>query len=72
MITEAKNKAIKKPKKKADAPEPGNEKQCPKCERTNFNRICRCSKCGRVSCDRCDASQGTCNCEKVKNETKTV
>ncbi len=72
MITEAKNKAIKRPKKKdeAEKPEFGNEVQCPKCGRTNFNQIVRCSKCGRVSCDRCNASQGVCDCEKVKKDAK--
>ena len=73
MISEAKNKVIKKPKKKvSEKPEFGNEAQCPNCGRTNFNRICHCEKCGDVRCDRCEASQGTCKC-KVKNETqKTV
>ena len=68
MITNAKNKAIKQPKKKvSEKPEFGNEARCPNCGRTNFNHICRCSECGKVSCDRCDASQGLCKC-KVKKD----
>lgn len=69
MITKAKNKVIKQPKKKVkDEPELGNEKQCPNCGRTNFNRICRCPHCDRVSCDRCEASQGTCKCKVKKDD----
>ena len=67
MITNAKNKVVKKVKKKAEEPELGNEVQCPNCGRTNFSQVSRCGRCGRVSCDRCDASQGTCKC-KVKKD----
>lgn len=69
MISESKNKAVTKPKKKEnEKPEFGNESQCPNCGRTNFSRICRCPKCGKVRCDRCNASQGPCNCKKVKKD----
>jgi hypothetical protein len=68
MINKANNKAVGKSKKKvSEKPEFGNEAQCPNCGRTNFNRICRCSKCGKVSCDRCSASQTVCECKVKKN-----
>lgn len=68
MIDKAKNKAIKKSKKKeAEKPEFGNERQCPSCGRTVFNVIWRCLKCGKVRCDRCGGHAGMrkCNCDKV-------
>ncbi len=74
MITNAKNKAVKQPKKKAeeDKPEPGNEAQCPACKRTNFDVIWRCPKCGKVGCDRCGGHAGLrkCDCDKVKKDAR--
>lgn len=70
MITNAKNKAVMKPKKKDEKPEFGNEAQCPACGRSVFSLIWRCTKCGKVGCDRCGGHAGnrSCNCDKVKKD----
>jgi rubrerythrin len=74
MISESKNKAVKKPKKKEEKPEFGNEAICPNCGRTVFSIIWRCPLCGKVRCDRCGGHAGLrkCDCKATKDAGKTV
>jgi hypothetical protein len=73
MISEAKNKAIKKPKKK-DAEALGIKadadiKQCPSCKRmVEAKRIVTCPKCSNQRCDRCGGHTGFTVCECIKGK----